>query len=416
MAVESHVGSFACPTSTDATFAVTGVGFVPKLVIFLVSMRLVVGANSTEDQAMGVGAMTSTDQFCFGGYPQDAAATTNHHTTAYSGSALVVHNVSNSTTYIDGKYVSFDSDGFTLDITVVGTPGAFVIPFIAIGGDIDIAIGTYMVAHATNTTLESPSLGFAPKGYLQISSILQETDVLATYGNVDMAPCFGGTDGTNHFTIQAYSEENQGRTNSRRGQLDNIIRQPMVSTGVWSAHEHSALGSDTFTITTGSQANEFLGHVGWIAFGGALIDFRVGSFTMNTSPASQAVTIQTGFKPDAIIFASNDFTTNNADTNGAMFSLGFSDGVNDAATLWAEDDNNAEGSPVVNLSLTSCIFSDIDGGTGAADDANMTSFDADGFTLNHNVNPGTAWRVGYFAIQGLPTPVPVVHHHHSLMR
>lgn len=121
------VGTFT--TVGAGAFAVTGVGFTPKTVLFFAARA----PSSGGDQALNVmmGAATSaSNEACFGAYVSDTAgaAGTDQSTTA---SVIIRAGASASTITEQADFTSLDSDGFTLNVSTY-TAGA-VVMYVAIG-------------------------------------------------------------------------------------------------------------------------------------------------------------------------------------------------------------------------------------------------------------------------------------------
>lgn len=396
---EKFVGHFTSPTSNDSSYSITGVGFTPKVVIFFPTGRTSTGAGSTSDVTFGIGAMTTTDQWCVVGGDQDAYGAMRVNTTSLTTRCIHVLDGDGVLPVESAYFVSMDGDGFTLNYNRT-VASAYIVHYIALGGShLSVAVGD-MGHVGSSGTHESPSLGFAPVGYLLAASdgIALEAssasrDFLFVLG--------GGTSSTEEFAISLFNENDEARSDTGRGQgATRVFQQQNVGNSIYVEVEHSAFGADTFTVNTtvGATGPDAF----YIAFGGS-IDCFMGNFTLNTSGATQAVTVETDFQPDAILFMGTDQTADGAE-NDLMNSVGISDGTNHRGYAFGKDDNTASSEPTTNVSHTHCILSDMNIATGAADDADIDSFDANGFTIGHNVNPATAWRIGYFAIKDVPTP------------
>ena len=396
---EKFVGHFTSPTSANSSYAITGVGFTPKVVIFYPTARTATGTDSTSDVTFGMGAMTADDQFVALMTDTDAAATMDVQGYRVSTACIRVYSPAGTLTK-QASYVSMDADGFTLNYSLANA-SAYIVHYIALGGThLDVAVRqSAMVVRDTDGTpfvYESSSLGFAPKGYL-----LSSYEGGAGYSDI----MFGGSSGSvaESFTVSAFNEDGVSRSDTGRGQSSSHVWQLQgVGPSTAGQAEHSALGVDSFSINKTEQIGAASSELSCIAFGGS-IDCFMGNTTLATSGATQAVTVETGFQPDAIMFFGTDQTADGA-ANDLYMSVGLSDGTNHRGYLFAKNDNSADSDPVTNVSHTHCILSDIDKATGAADDADIDSFGVNGFTIGHNVNPATAWRIGYFAIKDVPTP------------
>lgn len=101
-------GTFAVPGSTGNN-AVTGVGFTPKAVIFLVAIDA-----STSVASMGIGWMTSTAQAAISTFVNETgpAAATDH-----SASQCILITSATAGDTVAATYVAMGADGFTVNFT-----------------------------------------------------------------------------------------------------------------------------------------------------------------------------------------------------------------------------------------------------------------------------------------------------------
>lgn len=121
-----------------------------------------------------------------------------------------------------------------------------------------------------------------------------------------------------------------------------------------------------------------------------------GSFVANTSIGQQAVT-GVGFQPEAVIFYSSSQTAAGYQTDSNA-SLGVASGAGvEVSYAVARVDNSAAG--WVALSETKCIS--LVSTTALDGEADLVSFDADGFTIDWTDAPATAVIIQFIAIDGV---------------
>jgi hypothetical protein len=155
------------------------------------------------------------------------------------------------------------------------------------------------------------------------------------------------------------------------------------------------MNADGFTLNF-TTSNSAASHVYSLALGG--LNASVGTFNKVTAaaPASQSVT--SGFQPGALLLASFQTTAQTSGTTLATgsFGLGASDGTREASSAVFAADNVATAS-VEGIDKTSKVF--IKMNTPPLDaEADLTSFDPTGFTLNWTTSDATASQICFLAL------------------
>ena len=130
--------------------------------------------------------------------------------------------------------------------------------------------------------------------------------------------------------------------------------------------------------------------------------FKVGTFTKITSaaPVDQAIT-GVGFTPKALILFSTQSTSEDTAAGGQAFAMGASDGT-DERSIWAGSADAvsvSDANRYANDAKVVCLRSPNSGGALQAE-ADLKSFDADGFTLTWTTNDANAFTIKYIAIGG----------------
>jgi hypothetical protein len=128
------------------------------------------------------------------------------------------------------------------------------------------------------------------------------------------------------------------------------------------------------------------------------LSVHAGTFAKSTggAPASQAVT-GVGFTPKALILWGTTQTAAGI-AGGAQVSWGFSDGTDDRSLCLTSED--AQGTSDTDRRIAAKAFTILDFAQTVLSECDLTSFDADGFTVNWTTNEASAYIVHYLAIGG----------------
>lgn len=162
MALLSKTGTFQTGTGAAATtVAVTGVGFVPQVIILWWGGRLATGgAAGNIRRGFGFAVSTSSRQVIASASDDAQAAAVSRAAGRSDGVVLVI----NSSTGADAGRLdlqSFDADGFTL---VVSTQfgSSYSVSYMALGGG-DIVAATEVISSPAGTGVQNyTGIGFAP--------------------------------------------------------------------------------------------------------------------------------------------------------------------------------------------------------------------------------------------------------------
>jgi hypothetical protein len=174
--------------------------------------------------------------------------------------------------------------------------------------------------------------------------------------------------------------------------LDTIVYEVNSANFINAALTLTSLDSDGFTVSVG--AGDHTGKVyQYLAFGGT-VNAKVGVAARRTTTGTQAVT-GVGFQPTVVLFA-------NA-LNDASFCFGWCDDqLRQGVSANQYEDKVANPTNCNGYQSASKCLAVLDPATGAVSgEADVTSLDADGFTLDWTSAYGTAGDFLYIAIEGL---------------
>lgn len=382
MALSTKVGSFIQPTATNASFAVTGVGFKPKALILFATDQTTTGTGT--DIAYHQGMATSTTNRAAASDTQLTATNTSYR--YHNDTKCFVVMPTSGTLAVAADLVSFDADGFTLNFSTVDST-ARIIGYMALGGtDLTNAfIKEFLPANSTGNQ-SFTGVGFKPDAIFLIS------------GAVSTAPPSGDANDCNIFYGFATSSSSQkaslanprsGTTSAQQSEL--ILKNSGGSTFTMRGSLVS-MDSDGFTIN--------FTDIGSMKYCYALClkggQYAIGAFNQNTSTGNQSVT-GLGFQPSGVILSSiNATTTASILTTQSRISLGMASSSTARASIWngggnaGTQDNNTDTGKVLNM-----ITEGASPTTNTA--ADFVSMDSGGFTINNTTADATSREIIYFA-------------------
>jgi len=387
MAFSTKVGSFTQPTSTNASFAVTGVGFQPKALIFFMNGQTADGSAAIRYHVMGM-ATDSTHRACVSFYQKDQ--NTQSDTRAHDDTKCLVFVDTTSTAVVKADLVSMDSDGFTLNFSVVDA-NARIVNYIALGGaDLTNAFLKEYIQNSTTGNQALTGVGFQPTSiiFMGASNGTAPPNIPATGLNGSNI-IYGVTTGTS--TGGAHGNDYH---DSRQKANDVIIRAN--GGGSNSLSQEATLvsfDSDGFTINIGTASGNR--YVWALCLKGGQV--KAGTFTQKTSTGSQATT-GIGFQPTGLIlFSANDVVQSAVNTSQSFVSFGAGNSSSSRGCIWSGvDANHAD----QNLDRTNIIKMMTPAAAGAPTTqaaADLTSLDSDGFTLTWGSADATAREIIYLA-------------------
>lgn len=409
MALSSYVGSFNIDTAVTAgnTQSVTGVGFVPKIVIFWWS-----GTTQTSDGArgeevcFGTGAVTGASaRFATTYNSDDGAATSASSCSQYSNSCIVNH--VNGVIGVRGAadWGSFDADGFTLTIDNQFEE-AIRVSYLALGGtDVDVFIGNRTLPTATGN-FSTTGVGFVPKALIT-TTVGYGTD---NSGNTNGAFTLGWATGDaagEQGLVNIGSQSGQATSNTNRYAYND---ECSCSGGSSPASRLTFVSFDEDGFTLNRIVNTNAYYIYYICLGGDA-QFQVGE--LNTATDGSNITETVGFQSNALMFLSNCYAINSVNTKGdnACLSLGAGTSTTNRAAQGMWDEDNLADTETCTANYDSAVYANVkdDAIVGLMD---LTAISSTGFTCVMDDTDPSAYWVTYLAIGaagGAPTVVKLQH-------
>lgn len=396
MALNAALGLIDSPGATGSQ-ATTGLGITPDAMLFIAN--LMTGAGNQADAQMSIGFATGASTQVTAGYnSDDGSASSDVVRDVLTNRVVGVYGGGNTTAALNADLTSLDADGFTLNYNTVLT-GADISYLGLSGTDVlGATAGNFAAATATGTQAVT-GVGFQPNLVLFITNLQTASGV----SNNNSCFSFGvAQSSTARWACGVGLQNAQATMNNRRAFYDNrcILVPAAGSNAIAHDADFVSMDADGFTIDWQTAPGAaYL--VGYIAL--SVTSVKVGNFTQKTSTGSQATT-GVGFQPDVLMLASAVHDTANAVVDTARFSIGA--GLSSSArwAYWTGDEDAAANALADSRYQTNKIITMADEAGGGSPttlaEADLTSLDSDGFTLNWSTADATARNIGYIAMGG----------------
>ncbi len=223
---------------------VTGVGFQPDAVMHLSIGEPSSGSSLQADARLSFGMMEAGGgQWSNVIYSVDNSGTSDSQRHQQTGKCIQKLTTTPSVN-MAAQFVSMDSDGFTVNFTSVTGVAERVFSLCLKGGS--HSLGSFSAITSGGPAQDSPSLGLAPLTYLlsSFNSSGQASPIGSTRWSL------GGSDGTSEETAWANDTDALGTSASDTlSKTDKAIVICSATPAVLGEADHSALGSDVFTLT-----------------------------------------------------------------------------------------------------------------------------------------------------------------------
>lgn len=339
MALSSKVVSFTKATSTGNQ-SVTGVGFQGKVAIFYT-----VGAGSNNSwigstiATIGFAAINSSNAYSDGNiaWSQQQSSDPTVSARRASDSAICFHRY-DGVLRDEADFVSFDSDGFTVNWTTVSADTRIIYALILGGSSITDAKVVNFARITTTGNQTVTGAGFTPDSMLLLSTC---NSAAFNTSNSSANISFGATDGTNQFLTALVDSNGQATSATAKGHRNNAIVGALDTAGTWTAlASFSSFNSDGCVLNW-SVNQGTAGRMCALFIKGANVVVKTRAKDSSVAP-SIGHDIALTYEPSAVI--SNSVwggTITGTGTNHGHFSFGASDGTNNAAFAMATIDGNA---------------------------------------------------------------------------
>jgi hypothetical protein len=292
------------------------------------------------------------------------------------------------------ELTSFDADGFTVNWTT-NNASAYIIHYLAIGGaDLSNVDANFFVANTSTGEQSITGVGFQPDALIFIStSSNADPPATAALGHI----CVGyATSSAERGVVVGKSRNGFSVADTERyQQTDECIAIVKFDGGARAEADFVSMDADGFTINRGVA--DVAWRIGFLALKGG--QYFVGSETQKTSTGAKATT-GVGFEPTGLLIAGFNAVANASVATHNRISLGAASAAGIEGCTWIGDtDAAADMSTDMSTIATKVLMHiDTDGPSAVDAEADLDSFDADGFTLGWTTADAVARQFIFLAM------------------
>jgi hypothetical protein len=401
MALSTKSGVLTCPGSTGNQ-AITGVGFQPKVVLFWCNERAAGGGG---DAVIMFGAAVSSSARWVHCMRDHDNVTLTDGVVGFSNSKCIsTPNFNDTTVKLDADFVSLDADGFTINWTTVSS--GIPVHWVALGGsDItNVALGSVNSGTTNSAGVSVAGLGFQPNLLFLLASRLSTT---AAYnnGSTNISVSIGVAAAGSTAGIASYNTDDAATDQDSYQYVANdgtIYWNMAEATGAPQGNNaaFTSFNAGGFTITTGPSgtiANATLGYLAIRTTGGV----KVGAAGQKTSTGTQATT-GVGFRPSALLLFGTGCTSlapaAGAGRVGLTGFMGFANATEELAVAFSSTDAAAISESKSSSTQTKAARYVTGATPTVVSEADLSTFDSDGFTLDWTTADATARQFIYLAL------------------
>ena len=374
MGLNVKVGNFNMNTATGHQ-SVTGIGFVPKVVIFIQTHKTAPALGPDANLGIGIG-ISSSLRGCMSANDKNGQATSDSASSTHNAKCIQIVKPGGLLSRYEADFVSQDADGFTIDVTIA-PPNNFKVGYMAIGGDDLTNVDTDFLQSINGTGNQSiTGLGFKPDALIFFSqgsttAPPNTSDDLNYSIGLAVSPSQEGWSSTVSKSGQATTDTaRQQRTDACIGILDNngvLVKEA----------ELVSMDSDGFTLNWLSGTGQF--YVGFLALKGG--QYFVGSFGTQTGTGNFSET-GVGFQGSGAMFASFCNATDAGEVANCETSLGIAASSSERFIAGMVSEDNQSTSNTDQFQGLNKTYLNYDYLTALEGSNDFVSFDSDGITLN----------------------------------
>lgn len=402
--LSSKQGTFTKPPgAAPVNQSIAGLGFQPRAVLFFWTRQAANGFDAGTSINEGFGFASSAAN-------QRVVSTTANKQNKSDGGRI--YSEGNVIIFLTGggpptledqaTLTSLDADGFTLRWTTNNSNNAYIIHYIAFGGDVTNATAGTMSLSTAAGNQSVNGLGFQPEFVLFLWGFTGNLDTTLARSEIGIGLASGVA--AQGALVQA-SSDNTGNNADKRWQQRTdsciLILDPTSKPPVQDAiASFVSMDADGFTVNKSDSPAAAM-RIFYLALRGGT--HQVGAFNQPTATGTQS-TAGVGFKPLQLVLASFNTPATNVLIPSTATSGGISFGAArlpaERGTIWFEDrsdqDNTVNQMNTYTANTNLLTLATPQNTVNAR--ADLSSFDNDGFTLNWTAADPTARQVLYWAV------------------
>lgn len=406
MALDAYAGNFALNTSTGNQ-SVTGVGFQPKVVIFLPTDNTADGVSAHAHIGFGA-AISSSSRWAVTANDEDAQGTTDSSKEQTAALCILHDTPGTSNPDYEADFVSLDADGFTINIT--NEPAsAKRVGYLALGGSdlTNVDVGNFAASNTTGDQAVT-GIGFQPDALLFVN--INVTAVPGSAADAVISTGFAISSTERGLTAIASDHNLATSDTSRLQRTDACIISTIGSGAIAGEADFVSMDADGFTI---NWSNADAVAIFYIALQGG--QYAVGTLNSQTGTGNFSET-GVGFQPTAGIFQSFLNAASGSLVAGLKISAGIATSSTERFVRGAVSEDAQGTSDTDSFQDDGLIYQNYDFAQSVDGAMDFVSWDADGFTLDQTDADPSANEVIYMVFgsePGVGFPWPSKNRHPS---
>ena len=241
--------NFLTTPAATGNFSVTGLTFQPNFVLFMTNNLTTdpnIGSTSRGFQMVGAAVSSSQRGVVTIGEGPESNATSENDSYAYDAECIAIQQTTPTTVASRADFVSFNSDGYTVNFTEV-TGSGYKVPWIAIKGG-NWVVGSLLTQTDTTTDIVESGFGFQPAATMLFSHNMAKStqDTPQSDGRLSI----GAFTSTSERTAQAYlGEDNLANTDNSTGiEHDEVYLNISTASAVQGLMDVKSVDSNGFTL------------------------------------------------------------------------------------------------------------------------------------------------------------------------
>jgi len=398
--VPIEVGSFTPQSSTGNQVINHSLGVTPKAIIAWFTGKA--PGSFGPDVITSLGFSDGSASACIANTIEDAIGTSDTYRRIEDDLFAMISVT--GTLLKAGTLSAWDSTTFTINHNTAGAQNGTVCYMLIAGDDVEAKVGSFDTITTSGGSLPDTQaitgVGFQPDGLM----ILQVGGSITGFPQLGSGGIFGigwADVDESQAGFVLHDPDAQAVTENANIQLTDSMVLDIApdASGPFRKILLDSYDADGFTLlytANFAQANPMV----YFAIRGVRI--KAGAFNKSTgaAPVSQGITGM-GFEPTGLLLSSGQKATSASGSAGVRLGFGGTDGTNERS-LALQSQDNVTTSQANEIVKTDKVFMVCNNDTPGIDaEADLTSLDADGFTLNWTTNFGEATEILYLAFGDL---------------
>lgn len=389
----TYSGTLSAPASTGSA-SFTGFGFTPKFVILTCTNQTTANTDGTHAY-YAQSFITAATQIALGHSSENGLSGDQLIVGTYSANAMYLKSYTGST-IISASLVSLDADGITLNFAT--TSSGVKIGCFAIGGSgVTDAYIKEVTPKGSTGTQASTGVGFQADFMFSMGHAYASATEATSYMG------FGFCDASLNQACFAGFSDSGSVDNTGVWYSDKFHATTQSGLSIEQAAAVTAIGADGFTLNyTTSTSTQGKIYVACIKTSSG--SAKVGTFTDRSSSGTTSIT-GASFTPNACLFLENLTQDPNSPALANYTMLGACGESVSTGIVFSQSSWGIKGSTATRVFNTNKVIRrSVAGGIGY--EASLSSYNADGVTLNYSTASASPKTRGYMLLN-IPADAPV---------